>query len=131
MSHSVTCLLADTTPNLPPPENYQAIGWIMVAVFTLSGGLYYFLKLLDRVRGKEPHPPNEQLDQAQTAMIERIDKLEKDNQEIWRTMRAEDNATRLQLNKAIQDFEGALGILDGTLKQVDQTMRLLLERQLK
>lgn len=123
-------LLADALPQLPPPDHYSTIGWLVVAVFAGSGGLYYFLKILDRIRGKEPTPPNEQLNQAQASLVERMTKAEGEIANIWLTMRSEDTAIRQQLGKAISDFEGSIGQLDGTLRQVNQTMQLMLQNEL-
>lgn len=125
------CLLADAIPQLPPPDHYATVGWLILSVLGLSGGLYYFLELLDRVRGKAPKPPNEQLDQAMSAISTRLTNAEGQITDIWNTMREEDTAIRGQLSKAIQDFEGSIGTLDGTLRQVNQTMQLLLQRGLK
>jgi hypothetical protein len=46
-------------------------------------------KFIDRVRGKAPHPPNEQLAFSVSAMDRRVTKLEADSAAIWAKMEAD------------------------------------------
>lgn len=123
-------MFSQVTPTLPDPNHFASIGWTLVSLFALCGGAYYVMQMVDRIRGKEPNPPNEQLNQAQSAMSDRMTKVEYQIVDIWNTMRSEDTAIRQQLGKAISDFEGSIGQLDGTLKQVNQTMQLMLQNEL-
>jgi len=46
-------------------------------------------KFVDRVRGKAPQPPNEQLEFSVTAMDRRVTKLEEESARIWTKMEAD------------------------------------------
>jgi hypothetical protein len=46
-------------------------------------------KLADRIRGKAPHPPNEQLEFGVTALERRVSRLEEESQRIWAKMEAD------------------------------------------
>jgi hypothetical protein len=46
-------------------------------------------KFVDRIRGKTPHPPNEQLEFSVTAMDRRVCKLEEESDKIWAKMEAD------------------------------------------
>jgi hypothetical protein len=46
-------------------------------------------KFIDRVRGKTPHPPNEQLDFNLSTLDKRVTKLEDDAAQIWAKMEAD------------------------------------------
>jgi hypothetical protein len=124
------CLLSEAIPQLPDPNHFASIGWIVVSLFALCGGVYYVMQLVDRIRGDKPHPPNEQLDQSMSAMSDRITKAELQIGELWTVMRAEDKAIRQEVARVVADFEKAIGKLDGTLGQVNQTMQLILEKEL-
>jgi hypothetical protein len=46
-------------------------------------------KLVDRIRGRTPHPPNEQLEFSVTAIDRRVSRLEEESQKIWAKMEAD------------------------------------------
>jgi hypothetical protein len=46
-------------------------------------------KLADRIRGKTPHPPNEQLEFSVTAIDRRVCRLEEESLRIWTKMEAD------------------------------------------
>ncbi len=58
----------------------------------LAFGLMLFnegAKFVDRIRGKTPHPPNEQLEFCVMAMDRRVCKLEEESAKIWAKMEAD------------------------------------------
>jgi len=58
----------------------------------LAFGLMLFnegAKFVDRIRGKTPHPPNEQLEFCVTAMDRRVCRLEEESTKIWAKMEAD------------------------------------------
>jgi uncharacterized membrane protein YccC len=61
---------------LPDPNSYQAIGWLCVMVAMIAVGINAVFKLIDRFRGKEPHPPNEQLEIKRLELERRINSAE-------------------------------------------------------
>lgn len=126
----MTCHFAEAMPMLPDPSHFSSIGWTVVSLAGFAVIANQVLKLAKSVRGKSPHPPNEQLDQSLTAMSDRITKAENQITEIWNVMRSEDKAIRQEVSRVVADFEKAIGKLDGTLSQVNQTMQLILEKEL-
>jgi hypothetical protein len=68
----------------------------------LAFGLMLFnegSKFVDRIRGKTPQPPNEQLEFSVTAMDRRVSRLEEDSAKIWGKMEA-DKAEMLRAGEA-------------------------------
>ena len=68
----------------------------------LAFGLMLFnegSKFVDRIRGKTPQPPNEQLEFSVTAMDRRVCRLEEDSARIWAKMEA-DKAEMLRAGEA-------------------------------
>jgi hypothetical protein len=58
----------------------------------LAFGLLLFnegSKFLDRVRGKTPQPPNEQLEFSVSAMDRRVCKLEEESMKVWTKMESD------------------------------------------
>jgi hypothetical protein len=90
----MNCLLF-TIPDAPfvaeagafsPPA--QIAAWLGCLAF----GLMLFnegAKFVDRIRGKAPHPPNEQLEFSVAAMDRRVCKLEEESAKIWAKMEAD------------------------------------------
>ena len=72
-------ILANT---LPDPSNYAALGWGCVILATLAFGANQILELVNRARGKAPHPPNAQLQEALAAVAERVLALENWKEEL-------------------------------------------------
>src|SRR5688572_38211 len=68
------------------PSPVEIAAWLGSLAFlvALANGL---LKLSDRVRGKTPHPPNEQLELSHTALEERVMKLETNFEAMQREMK--------------------------------------------
>jgi len=66
----------------------QIAAWLGCLAF----GLLLFneaAKCVDRIRGKAPHPPNEQLEFSVTALDRRVNRLEEDSAKIWAKMEAD------------------------------------------
>jgi hypothetical protein len=66
----------------------QIAAWLGCLAF----GLMLFnegAKFVDRIRGKAPHPPNEQLEFSVAVMDRRVSKLEEDSARIWGKMEAD------------------------------------------
>jgi hypothetical protein len=139
----IPLILADPIPLLPPPDSYQAVGWVCVMVLGLSGGVYYALLLMDRLKGKPQQPPNRALESTLNAVESRVvaiekkldgfisvewakenyatiyvrlNKGEKDIADVWTTMRLEDAATRDTMHRYFQEIERALGRIEGAIK---------------
>jgi Mg2+ and Co2+ transporter CorA len=68
-----SAILAET---LPDPNSYAAIGWVCVILAALAFGINQVMELVNRARGKAPHPPNAQLEAAVEAVAERVATLE-------------------------------------------------------
>ena len=69
-------------------------------------------------------------DEKHTTITRRLQVHDDQIGELWRTMRTEDAATRESLSKAVRDFDRTVGELHGTLMKVDQTMQMILKREL-
>ena len=66
----------------------QMAGWLGCLAF----GLMLFnegAKFVERIRGKRPHPPNEQLDLSVSQMERRVSRLEEDSSKVWTKMEAD------------------------------------------
>jgi hypothetical protein len=66
----------------------QIAAWLGCLAF----GLMLFnegSKSVDRIRGKTPHPPNEQLEFSVTAMDRRVCRLEEESVKIWAKMESD------------------------------------------
>lgn len=109
------------------PQTDKSLETFGVTVGGVAAAAYYIRELFKR---KYPKPPNEQLGEAHQAMSKRIDNLETSVSQLWTTMRDEDTSIRESLSKAVADFEGAIGKLDGTLTQVNQTNQMILDKLL-
>ena len=109
----------------------------MLAIYGMAGGLNQILHLLDRGKSK---PPGAQL--AQEALLmgarvgdmemdrvltktcgathvgvdHRLGRAEKNINDLWVTMRAEDEDIRKQLTKSFQDIERSLGRIEGQIR---------------
>lgn len=71
------------------PESYQAIGWVCIALFALAGGANQIFKLVDRVRGTAPQPPNEQLAASAARLEKCVADLEEEDKIIHARITAE------------------------------------------
>jgi hypothetical protein len=139
-------LLADAMPQLPPPESYQSIGWIVAVFLGLCVGIYYLLEIIAKLRGKSPQPPNKQLDSAQKDLERRVNMVEgaiigvrkemADSQEkievsarsrsngiyakiedVRHELSAAQESTRSEMHRGFQDIERTLGRLEGKLEK--------------
>ena len=135
---------------LPAPWLKSAIVWsvalIIVASFfssALFAGLQYLLdrRVISRAQKRLIEGPVETVEGQKFVTDEicrsrfhankqRLETAEKNISDLWFEMRKEDTATRNQLTQATNDFERALGQLEGTLKQVNETMRAILQKEL-
>lgn len=71
--------IAEATNDVP----VEIAKWLACLVFMV--GLFNLChKAYKNISGKKPHPPNEQLDQSQKAVIERVDKVEERIDEVAR-----------------------------------------------
>jgi hypothetical protein len=68
-----------------PVEIAAWLGCLAFALMLFNEGS----KLVDRIRGKTPHPPNEQLEFSVSAMDRRVCRLEEDSVKIWAKMEAD------------------------------------------
>lgn len=118
---------------LPDPNHFASIGWAIIVIFGLSGGLYYFLALLDRIKGKPQVPPNRQLESAQKDLERRVTLVEAAVTGVRTEMQAEREVieekarerslriyekideTRDQMARGFQDIERTLGRLEGRI----------------
>lgn len=101
--------------SLPPPTSYQAIGWIAVSAWAIAGGVNQILKLVDRVKGKSPSPPNEQLEVGRRELERRISAVEKEQAESRKESQHEKEqgestarASRAALYKKVDDVRAEL-----------------------
>lgn len=42
---------------LPDPNSFSSFGWVCVILVSIAAGVNQILKLIDRFKHKEPHPP--------------------------------------------------------------------------
>ncbi len=61
---------------LPSPDSYTAIGWLCVIIASCAFGFNQVLELVNRARGKAPHPPNAQLEMSIDEIGRRVEALE-------------------------------------------------------
>jgi hypothetical protein len=106
-------MLAEDT--YTPPVLIAA--WLGCAVFVIMG-LNALLKLVDRFKGKSPHPPNQSLGQSVEELDRRVTALEDDQE----TLRREINALP---SKIIADLLNAKKLLEALSSHEDETVREL------
>ena len=68
-----------------PVEIAAWLGCLAFAFMLFNEGA----KLVDRIRGRAPQPPNEQLEFSVTAIDRRVCRLEEDSAKIWAKMEAD------------------------------------------
>ena len=68
-----------------PVEIAAWLGCLAFALMLFNEGS----KLVDRIRGRAPQPPNEQLEFSVTAIDRRVCRLEEDSAKIWAKMEAD------------------------------------------
>jgi len=101
------------------PDAVQLAGWLACLAFILglvNGGL----KLVDRVKGREPFPPNASLD-ARVAALERIE-IESDSRrraiyEKIEALRLENKSDAEGLHDRINDVLAAVSELRGEVRR--------------
>jgi hypothetical protein len=69
----------------PPVEIAAWLGCLAFALMLFNESS----KLVDKIRGKTPHPPNEQLEFSVSAIDRRVCRLEEESQRIWTRMEAD------------------------------------------
>ncbi len=69
----------------PPVEIAAWLGCLAFGFMLFNEGS----KFVDRIRGKTPHPPNEQLEFSVAVMDRRVCKLEEDGAKRWAKMEAD------------------------------------------
>ncbi len=69
----------------PPVEIAAWLGCLAFALMLFNESS----KLVDKIRGKSPHPPNEQLEFSVSAIDRRVCRLEEESQRIWTRMEAD------------------------------------------
>ncbi len=88
---------------LPTPQSVELAGWCVCAV-TVATGILIVLKLVDRLRGKEPHPPNEQLGASHAALGDRVSRTENSIRNLYaRTEAVQNTCTALQTATEMQN----------------------------
>lgn len=99
-------LLAD----LPPPDSYQAMGWLGACIFGLAGGVYYVLCCWEKLFPKTTPPAHEtyatksevsKLEQEHEVEMERIE----NRFEGWMEQQAKQHTESMtELRKALNAF---------------------------
>jgi hypothetical protein len=138
-------MLAQILPTtLPDPGHYSSIGWVCVIVFCLVAGARQITGFWRELRGKDPEPPNEQLENSRRELERRVSAAESAIGEVWKNIShdresGEENARsrsagiykkidevraevsgkvdelRNQMTMQFKDTERALGRIEGKL----------------
>jgi hypothetical protein len=61
---------------LPDPNDFASIGWFCVIAAAVAFGINQVWELVNRAKGKAPHPPNSQLEAGQLELARRVELLE-------------------------------------------------------
>lgn len=61
---------------LPQPDDYRSVGWLLMTLAALAVAGHHLLKVLKHLRGKPPQPPNQVLDASQRALEQRVVMME-------------------------------------------------------
>ena len=132
-------LLADA---LPAPDSPQAVGWMVLTIFALIGGVYYILCVWRMITGKDdektisPQPlvvkahsessSREELEKIETQLHGR---LKRERAEIdARIERVEEAASERadKLEKKIDDNTSLTTAMSGEVKHINQNVQLIL-----
>jgi hypothetical protein len=79
------------------PTSYEAIGWLVVGLSSLSVAINQIDDFFERRKPREGFPPVEQLDNSQHLLSARVDRLEAEMGELRREMKAD----RETLNESV------------------------------
>jgi hypothetical protein len=93
---------------LPVPGDYQAIGWVCVTVGTIAMGIYYLLKITDRIRGKPAGYEVMEMAQKEFASKHELKRLEKDLIEIGKQREKSSSELHEKINKVALEVAGVL-----------------------
>lgn len=72
---------------LPPPNSYEAIGWLIVGLASVCVAINQIDDFFERKKPRVGFPPVEQLDSSQQALARRVERLEQDIAAIRREMK--------------------------------------------
>ena len=72
---------------LPPPNSFEAIGWLVVGLAALCVAINQIDDFFERRKPRAGFPPVEQLDDSQKALARRVEKLEDELAAVRREMK--------------------------------------------
>jgi hypothetical protein len=72
---------------LPAPTSHEAIGWLVVGFAALCVAAKQIFGLVKDIRGKAPHPPNEQLGQSHMDLTRRVVRVEQSVDDLARAQK--------------------------------------------
>jgi hypothetical protein len=109
-----------------PVEIAAWLGCLAFILLLLNEGV----KFTDRLRGKTPHPPNEQLSVSMSEIERRVAKLEHSNIKIWAKMETDKNEVirngeqrAEKIHNRVNDVLQAVSELRGHVDQMNQRHR--------
>jgi hypothetical protein len=109
---------------LPPPNSYEAIGWLIVGLASLCVAINQIDDFFERKKPRAGFPPVEQLENSQQALAHRVEKLENEIAAIRREMKDDrESQTRSAsiraagLYKKIDDVRAELSANIETVRQ--------------
>ena len=77
------------------PTSYEAIGWLVVGLASLSVAINQIDDFFERRKPREGFPPVEQLENSQNALAARVDRLEAEMGELRREMKEDREASNM------------------------------------
>lgn len=116
---------------LPAPDSYAAIGWVVVILASCAFGFNQVLELVNRARGKAPHPPNSQLEMSIGEIDRRVTVLEE-----WKDKLAiKMDADKTEILQAGQEREARIllqintdrGLTDGKIDRLPERIIAILK----
>jgi hypothetical protein len=104
------------------PSQAEIVGWVVLASLTISGLAVNVMSLSRANKSQqrdvtlhEPWATQSATESSATAFVVRMTKAEASIDDLWTTMRQEDEAIRIEVRKCFQDIERALGRIEGQL----------------
>lgn len=109
------------------PQSYQGIGWLIVSLFALAGGINQLSALVMRHKAK---PPVGELEQSSRALAERMQQVER-RQETDEERRRAIHRDLDAIGRDVSALQTGSELMNQRIVQIDGKVDRLLERSSK
>ena len=113
-------MLAEGEAFNPPVQIAAWLGCLAFGLMLFNEGS----KFVERIRGKAPHPPNEQLEFSVAAMDRRVCKLEEESGKIWAKMEADKSEILLAGELRAEKLHNRINPLAESIEGLKSAMEL-------